>query len=52
MILDEFSSGLDEVTRHKIESKLFNLESTILYITHNLDNELREKADEIIEIKK
>ena len=52
LILDEFSSGLDEVTRHKIESKLFNLESTILYITHNLDNELREKADEIIEIKK
>lgn len=47
-ILDEFSSGIDKSTLKKIEEKLFQLPNTIIYITHIYDENLINKADEVI----
>ena len=50
IILDEFSSELDKETFKKIENKIFSLPNkTVLYVTHVYDNELINKADQVIQ---
>ncbi|EEW68338.1 hypothetical protein HMPREF0518_0689 [Lactobacillus helveticus DSM 20075 = CGMCC 1.1877] len=51
MVLDEFSSGIDKTTLRKIENKLLDLQTTILYITHVLDDNLSSRFDEVIKLK-
>lgn len=51
LVLDEFSSGIDKTTLKKIENKLLDLQTTILYITHVLDDNLSSRFDEVIKLK-
>ncbi|RHX76102.1 ABC transporter ATP-binding protein, partial [Lactobacillus helveticus] len=51
LVLDEFSSGIDKTTLRKIENKLLDLQTTILYITHVLDDNLSSRFDEVIKLK-
>ncbi|ABX27147.1 ATP-binding cassette domain-containing protein [Lactobacillus helveticus] len=51
LVLDEFSSGIDESMLKMIEGRLFKLPVTILYISHVVNDDLLQKADDLITLK-
>ena len=51
IILDEATANVDKDNRERIENKILsNKEKTVIMITHHLDESLRAKFDEVIEI--
>ena len=52
IILDEATANVDKDNRERIENKILsNKEKTVIMITHHLDESLRAKFDEVIEMK-
>ncbi|KGL05682.1 ABC transporter ATP-binding protein, partial [Lactobacillus helveticus] len=51
LVLDEFSSGIDESMLKMIEGRLFKLPVTILYISHVVNDDLLQKTDDLITLK-
>ncbi|WP_125604629.1 ATP-binding cassette domain-containing protein [Lapidilactobacillus bayanensis] len=52
MIFDELSSGLDHETATRLEDDLFSITDVgFIYITHNYDRDLLNKADRILMVK-
>ena len=52
LLFDEFTANLDKETAFSIEKNVLDLkDKTIIVVTHHMDERLRDKYDEIIEIK-
>lgn len=51
LLVDEATSALDKVMASEIESTLINLDATILAITHQLDENILSKYNEILVMK-
>lgn len=51
LLVDEATSSLDKVMASEIENTLINLDATVISITHQLDENILSKYDEIFVIK-
>ncbi|WP_350344336.1 ABC transporter ATP-binding protein [Proteinivorax tanatarense] len=51
ILVDEATSALDKITAHEIEKTLINLDSTMIAITHQMDETTLSKYDEILAMK-
>jgi len=51
LLVDEATSALDKVTAYEIEKTLTNLDKTLIAITHQMDETILDKYDEILVMK-
>ncbi|MDO5732809.1 MAG: ABC transporter ATP-binding protein [Eubacteriales bacterium] len=51
LLLDEFTSAIDNQTAYRIEKRLLDFDKMIISVTHKLNRELLQKYDEIIVLK-